>query len=324
MIARFTKTHPLASAKAGAADEDLLVLPLRVCDKDDAAGGRRPGHRVPLSGPHLPEDLQPTKPEPRQSTMPFLNPAARVLAIDTSGGPGSVAARFGEAEAEEILERPQEHAENLAPALERVANRLGWSVRDAALIAVIRGPGSFTGLRVGVSLAKALAWAGEATLVGLSTAEVIAEAVAARGPSPADRHEGEAAPLHVVFDAGRGEVAAFCVVRDEHATSGWAVVAEPLEPIAAWLERLPTGVRIAGPALASLAEQLGPFRRRRPDLIFCDQQAATPSLAAIAARLAIRRAASGSVDAAETLLPDYLRPSYAEEKRPGSPPSGGA
>jgi tRNA threonylcarbamoyladenosine biosynthesis protein TsaB len=307
MIARFTKTHPLASAKAGAADEDLLVLPLRVCDKDDAAGGRRPGHRVPLSGPHLPEDLQPTKPEPRQSTMPFLNPAARVLAIDTSGGPGSVAARFGEAEAEEILE-----------------NRLGWSVRDAALIAVIRGPGSFTGLRVGVSLAKALAWAGEATLVGLSTAEVIAEAVAARGPSPADRHEGEAAPLHVVFDAGRGEVAAFCVVRDEHATSGWAVVAEPLEPIAAWLERLPTGVRIAGPALASLAEQLGPFRRRRPDLIFCDQQAATPSLAAIAARLAIRRAASGSVDAAETLLPDYLRPSYAEEKRPGSPPSGGA
>lgn len=256
--------------------------------------------------------------------MPFLNPTARVLAIDTSGGPGSVAARTGDAEAEEILERPQEHAENLAPALERVAHRLGWSVPDATLIAVIRGPGSFTGLRVGVSLAKALAWAGGAVLVGLSTAEVIAEATAVRRPSSADRQGGEAAPLHVVFDAGRGEVAAFRVARDENAPSGWAVVSAPLEPIAAWLDRLPTGVRIAGPALTSLGERLEPFRLRRPDLIFCEQHAAVPSLAAIAARLAIRRAASGAVDAAETLLPDYLRPSYAEENRPVSPPSGNA
>ena len=81
-----------------------------------------------------------------------------VLAIDTSLAPGGVAAR-GSADrvAERVLPEAGEHARLLAAAVSRVAADAGWPLAATEVVVVVTGPGSFTGLRVGVATAKAIA-----------------------------------------------------------------------------------------------------------------------------------------------------------------------
>ena len=77
----------------------------------------------------------------------------KTLAIDSSLAAGSVAALADGQVAEQPLPVTGEHARLLAAALDAQARRLGWTTATAELIAVVRGPGSFTGLRVGVATA---------------------------------------------------------------------------------------------------------------------------------------------------------------------------
>ncbi|NCY03759.1 MAG: tRNA (adenosine(37)-N6)-threonylcarbamoyltransferase complex dimerization subunit type 1 TsaB, partial [Planctomycetia bacterium] len=80
----------------------------------------------------------------------------KTLVIDTSLAVGTVAALDGDRISQRSLPTAGEHARLLATALVDVAAALGWRCGDAELVAVVRGPGSFTGLRVGVTTAKAL------------------------------------------------------------------------------------------------------------------------------------------------------------------------
>ena len=100
-----------------------------------------------------------------------------VLAIDTSLPTGSVAALRRSAGGVDLVERPLgaagEHARRLMPELVAAAASQGWQISDVNLVAVVRGPGSFTGLRVGVTTAKALCWATAARLVGVSGFEIV-------------------------------------------------------------------------------------------------------------------------------------------------------
>jgi tRNA threonylcarbamoyladenosine biosynthesis protein TsaB len=122
----------------------------------------------------------------------------KTIAIDTSLSTGSVAAIDGDRIAVRSLPTAGEHARLLAAAIEAVAAELGWHTAAAECVAVVRGPGSFTGLRVGVTTAKALCWATGSRLLGVSSCEVIA-----RGPATAlGRHDS---PVTVTYDAGRGD-----------------------------------------------------------------------------------------------------------------------
>ncbi|MFM1905031.1 MAG: hypothetical protein RLZZ440_2931 [Planctomycetota bacterium] len=230
----------------------------------------------------------------------------RALAIDTSHAAGSVAAAAADRVATRSLGVAGEHAAVLAARLTEVAEELGWRLADAELIAVVRGPGSFTGLRVGVATAKAIAWAAETRLLGLSAFELVAEATA-RLTGWTD------GPLQIGFDAGRGEVFAARVVTDRTRPTGWRLEPAALLPAAAWIEALPQGSRVSGPAAAqhaaaitaaghALAPEAGWF------------PSATAALAV--ARL---RAAAGEADDPQSLVPEYLRPSYADERRPAGP-----
>ena len=123
----------------------------------------------------------------------------KTLAIDTSLTAGSVAAVERSAEGLRTVTRPLgpagEHARRLMPELAAAAAALGWRIADVDLVAVVRGPGSFTGLRVGVTTAKAVCWATGARLLGVSGFEVVAlESAAATGVM---------APVAIAFDAGR-------------------------------------------------------------------------------------------------------------------------
>jgi tRNA threonylcarbamoyladenosine biosynthesis protein TsaB len=123
----------------------------------------------------------------------------KVLAFDTALGACSVAvaedARI--LVAEQRLQQ-QGQAEALLPLIETVLRAAGLSFGDLELIAVTIGPGTFTGLRIGLAAARGLRLASGLPLVGVSTLEALAEGV------PAAARSGRA--LLSVIDARRGEV----------------------------------------------------------------------------------------------------------------------
>ena len=100
-----------------------------------------------------------------------------ILAFDTSGSAGSVALLDGpRVLAERAARSPSRRsAQTLAPAIARAAGRGGHRSRaTCGLVATTIGPGSFTGLRVGVTTAKTFAYAVGRECLGVSTLEVIA------------------------------------------------------------------------------------------------------------------------------------------------------
>lgn len=106
------------------------------------------------------------------------------------------------------LRRPRIHARHLAPLIQNVLERADCAPADLAAVAVSMGPGSYTGLRIGVSTAKGLARAVDAALVGVPTLEALAASVTPYA-APGD-------VLCALLDARRDEVyaAAYRVAED--------------------------------------------------------------------------------------------------------------
>lgn len=239
----------------------------------------------------------------------------KILAIDTSLGAGSVAALDDVGADERSLGAAGEHARVLATVISEIAAHRGWSsgkgMRTAFgpndAIAVIRGPGSFTGLRVGVTAAKAMAWTTGARLVGVSGFAVIARRTA-RLTGWSDT------PLAIAYDAGRGEVFAAWAEPDGSEALGWRLTTPCLIPFDDWLNTLPQNVRVSGPAAESHRERL----LARTGIACAPGDACLPSALETAAIAAIK-AAAGEFDDPGTMVPDYLRPSYAEEGRKTPP-----
>jgi tRNA threonylcarbamoyladenosine biosynthesis protein TsaB len=205
----------------------------------------------------------------------------RILAIETSGKAGSVALLdAGRLLADCPL--PPEQGRTLAPAVHALLQRAGWTPRDVEVVAVAVGPGSFTGLRVGVTTAKVFAYAVGARTVGIGTLA----AIAAQAPA--------AGRVWSVLGALRGElfIAAFRPADDALE----AVFAPSLLSEADWLARLEPGDTVTGQGVAATPPETWAPR------------------AATVGELAWRRSSQGSFDDVWTLAPTYLRRSAAEEK----------
>jgi len=96
----------------------------------------------------------------------------RILAIDTSCGAASVAVYDGatrETLARESLPMSQGHAEALAPTVDRLMREVDGGFPSIGRVAVGIGPGSFTGIRIGLAMARAIALTLEVPVVGIST-----------------------------------------------------------------------------------------------------------------------------------------------------------
>ena len=104
-----------------------------------------------------------------------------ILALDTTLGACSAAvARTGTgAYAPKVFSayelRTREHAEAIVPMMTRVMDEAGLAYDELDAIAVTTGPGSFTGVRVGVSTARGLALALSLPLIGVTSLEVMAQ-----------------------------------------------------------------------------------------------------------------------------------------------------
>jgi tRNA threonylcarbamoyladenosine biosynthesis protein TsaB len=195
--------------------------------------------------------------------------------------------------AERSLEVAREHAERLPGAIEEVLEEAGLHKQDLAGIGVGRGPGSFVGVRVGISQAKGLATALRLPLIGLCSLTALGGSAAAEAEADAD--DGDA--LLVALDARRGEL----YVRRLRATDG-----APLDgPRTASPEEARELAAGAWLAVTNRADLLGEGAISR----------AGPTGAGLSFALAARRAAGEHDDERISLVPEYCR--APDAKLPG-------
>ncbi|MDD5166487.1 MAG: tRNA (adenosine(37)-N6)-threonylcarbamoyltransferase complex dimerization subunit type 1 TsaB [Candidatus Omnitrophica bacterium] len=119
----------------------------------------------------------------------------KILGIDTATKFLSLGICDGLKEYEYNIDLGTKHSAILVPAIGRVLDALGWDIDDIDYFACGLGPGSFTGIRVGVSTMKALSWSLKKPVIGISTLDIVAGNL-----NLAD------ASLAVVSDARRGLV----------------------------------------------------------------------------------------------------------------------
>lgn len=124
-----------------------------------------------------------------------------LLAFDTSMAACSTAVWRDGVVAHRFQAMSRGHAEALLPMIREVMAEAGATFANLRAIAVTRGPGSFTGVRVGVAAARGLALAADKPIIAATTLEVIAQRAATRlTPEQADK------PFIVAMDARRGEL----------------------------------------------------------------------------------------------------------------------
>jgi tRNA threonylcarbamoyladenosine biosynthesis protein TsaB len=215
----------------------------------------------------------------------------KVLAFDSSGRACSAAIRDGEGRllAHRFQALARGHAERLMPMLRDVMAEAEVAFSGLDLIAVTTGPGSFTGIRVGLAAARGLALASALPLLGVTAFEAIVAAV-----PPAERRGGA---LIVAIDSRRDDLFIQSFAADGAALSAPAALAP-----AALAAAVPAGdLLLAGDGAArardALAARGRPARLARSD--------GPPDAADIAA-LALARWQPGTLPALP--LPLYLRP----------------
>jgi len=229
-----------------------------------------------------------------------------ILGIETSGPLGSVAlCRDERVLAARALEQSGARARQIMPAIARVFADSGVRRAEVAAVAVSQGPGSFTGLRIGITCAKTLAYALGWRAVGVPSLEIMVQNV---GPELAARCRF-ACPVR---DAHRGRVYGTLFEWDGHAWSDrTGVLLRRPQELAA---ELPEGTLLFGSGVRAYPELFAPPRFRIGD------EALAVGRADAVARLGLRMLRQGGDVEPAALLPRYYRATEVEEKLGAAPP----
>jgi len=212
-----------------------------------------------------------------------------VLGFDTATPHTVVAVVDGDREPVELRhvpapgERPG-HAEQLLPLARRALAALGLRFADVRRLAVGVGPGTFTGVRIGVATARALAQAGGADAVPVGTLHALAVAAG---------HDG---PVLAVLDARRGEAFA----------AAWSGAELLVEPVAVAPERLGALVEGGGEPWRAVGDGAIRFRGQL-EAADVSVPPDTSPLHAVSAVATCRLAADGDAVAVARLVPCYVR-----------------
>ena len=225
-----------------------------------------------------------------QSCVARTSSDAAPAALARTPAPGETALL----EASPLASPPGQHGERLLGLVDALFTRAGWSKRDLELVACSIGPGSFTGVRVGVATAKGIALALDLPIVGIGSLDAMAHAYAARRDGDVDPQRA----IVALLDARKGEVF--------------------------WSAHADDGALLAGPGHLAAA-RIGDLHRlaTRPRVVFVGEVARRLPLApadivtspetdrpdpAIIARLAAAKFARAGSDDIDALEPAYVRP----------------
>jgi tRNA threonylcarbamoyladenosine biosynthesis protein TsaB len=235
----------------------------------------------------------------------------RVLALDTTTRAGSAAlVDNGRVVEERTGDASRPHGERLPGELIDLLASHGLAIADVDLFAVASGPGSFTGLRIGIATIQGLAFVGPRPVVAVSALEALAE-LGSVGGKPGDlvgawmdAHRREVfSALYRIGEAGRFE-------KDRLVEIDGPAVGDPAETIERWRAHLPgaelamigDGASLYLPALSRVP---GPPPRVLPP----------PPLAGAIGRMAVDRARRGQTVVAAGIQPLYVRRPDAEVAR---------
>ncbi len=214
-----------------------------------------------------------------------------LLAIDTATRMIGIAVYDGiQVLCENIWASRDYHTVELAPAIADTLSRVGVGIQDLKLLAVACGPGSFTGLRIGMAVAKGIALARRLPLIGISTLDIVAES---QPVSPGFT-------LATVLAAGRGRLA----VGWYGVSDGRWVLDSPIEV----LDTLKLSRLIHGPTIVcgELSEEQQHILARKYKNVILASPAHSIRRPALLAELAWRRWQAGDIDDPATLSPTYL------------------
>ncbi len=212
----------------------------------------------------------------------------RVLGIESSGPRGGVALLdAGRVVGTRVFERGMVHGREIAPAIQDLLAEAGFDLNTIDLLACDLGPGSYTGLRVGLAAAKGLALATGIPLAGVPSLDVLAEAA-----------KGRAKLVCPAIDGRCGLI--YGALYEDGARKGDFLAEKP----DVFAGRVPPGTLVLGDALAAYAAL---FR----DVILAPRELwdLPPELVAL---LGERLWESGVRQDVATLVPLYLRQTEAE------------
>jgi len=229
-------------------------------------------------------------------------PPMRILAIDSSCA--AVSACIYDEGDEEALARHSEpmlrgHAEALAPLVEALMTRVKGGFASLDRVAVTSGPGSFTGIRIGIAMARAIGLALSVPVVGVSTLVAFAAPLLL---------EPRAGIIVSAIDARHGQV-----YFQLFEAAGRPLIAPRVEPISDAARAIGAGpARLAGNAARLLAEEFG----RNASAFDASAGADFPDI------LAIARIGLGANPEAAPARPLYLKAPDAQPKAEGAAPPG--
>ena len=238
----------------------------------------------------------------------------KLLAIETTEKQGSISlSQRGGPLSYVALTSGQRSAQSLVPTIRDTLIDNDWLVKSLDAVAVATGPGSFTGLRVGLATARMLAYALGAKLVGVNTLQAIAANVCLGSQKASQIIEGQT--ITVAIDAQRGEVSAqtFRLAPNRHFSR--ELFPEPIDnrrllTFDAWWDLAANDVSLlfSGPIL----ERIAVCKPEHVSLV--DESFWQPNAAGVA-KVAWQRLLDGESDDLLTLQPYYSRLSAAEEKK---------
>ena len=214
------------------------------------------------------------------------------LAIDTSTDIVSLAlAREGQIIAEFNWRSGQNHSVELLPELEHLLNLIKAKSQEISQIMVAKGPGSYNGLRVGVSTAKGLAFSLNVPIIGISTLE-----------AQAYQHSETGLPVCSLLNAGRSELATALYRQKNH--RWYKLKGEHLATLESLAQEIRTKTLFCGELEQTAITWL---KRRLKENFVLPSQAARPRRAAYLVELGQKRLKTGKGDDPTTLQPLYLR-----------------
>lgn len=223
-----------------------------------------------------------------------------ILAVESSAGPASVAVlEDGKLLGESFVNTKQTHSQTLLPMVRELLRSLHKDCAEIDLFAVSNGPGSFTGVRIGVACVKGLAFPNNTPCCGVSTLEAIA----------INGRAFEGSVLCAAMDARRNQVynalfevknGTLCRLTEDRAVSVESLAKE-CAPYGDRLLLLGDGAAICYEAMKDFGARLAPEELRY-------QRASSVAIAAC------EHAAQGKQESPAELMPVYLRPSQAERE----------
>lgn len=206
------------------------------------------------------------------------------------------------------------HSVRTVPEIQALLRDHGVRPEALAAVAVGRGPGSYTGVRIAVTVAKTLAWAWDKPLIGVSSLEALAYGAM---EDPALAPTDGTVWLVPVLNARRGRAYTARFAAAERGAVWRREEDDGIRPLAAWASEVLAAAREAGVAAVRFVGETEPFAAEFAALAGEAVPVAVRACAMDAAavgKLAAARCLRGESDDVHTFVPNYTQPAEAEAK----------